>query len=150
MPNITFYWAGDGPYTHRIVDELSEFKNFQWLGRLQYPEKVSKFLTSIDIYALISGMDLAPLTLKEAQLMKKPVLATNVGGIYEMMEDKVTGFLIKENDPNDLIKKLTILLEDENLRKKMGENGNKFVVKKFNWNIIAKKFIENIEPYIKK
>ena len=95
-------------------------------------------------------MDLAPLTLKEAQLMKKPVLATNVGGIYEMMEDKVTGFLIKENDPNDLIKKLTILLEDENLRKKMGENGNKFVVKKFNWNIIAKKFIENIEPYIKK
>jgi glycosyltransferase involved in cell wall biosynthesis len=150
MPNITFYWAGDGPYTHRIVDELSEFKNFQWLGRLQYPEKVSKFLTSIDIYALISGMDLAPLTLKEAQLMKKPVLATDVGGIYEMMEDKVTGFLIKENDPNDLIKKLTILLEDENLRKKMGENGNKFVVKKFNWNIIAKKFIENIEPYIKK
>jgi len=82
--------------------------------------------------------------------MKKPVLATDVGGIYEMMEDKVTGFLIKENDPNDLIKKLTILLEDENLRKKMGENGNKFVVKKFNWNIIAKKFIENIEPYIKK
>ena len=150
MPNITFYWAGDGPYTHKIVDELSEFKNFQWLGRLQYPEKVSKFLTSIDIYALISGMDLAPLTLKEAQLMKKPVLATDVGGIYEMMEDKVTGFLIKENDPNDLIKKLTILLEDENLRKKMGENGNKFVVKKFNWNIIAKKFIENIEPYIKK
>jgi len=150
MPNITFYWAGDGPYTHKIVDELSEFKNFQWLGRLQYPEKVSKFLTSIDIYALISGMDLAPLTLKEAQLMKKPVLATDVGGIYEMMEDKVTGFLIKENDPNDLIKKLTILLEDENLRKKMGENGNKFVVKKFNWNSIAKKFIENIEPYIKK
>ena len=150
MPNITFYWAGDGPYTEKIVKEFSEFKNFQWLGRLQYPEGVSKFLSSIDIYALISGMDLAPLTLKEAQLMKKPVIATNVGGIYEMMEDKVTGFLIKENDSEDLIEKLTILLDDENLRNKMGNNGKQFVIKKFNWNTIAKKFIKNIEPYIKK
>ncbi len=149
MPNITFYWAGDGPYTEKIVEEFSEFKNFQWLGRLQYPEGVSKFLSSIDIYALISGMDLAPLTLKEAQLMKKPVIATNVGGIYEMMEDKVTGFLIKENDSEDLIKKLTILLDDENLRNKMGDNGKQFVIKKFNWNTIAKKFLENIKPYIK-
>jgi len=53
MPNITFYWAGDGPYTKKIVEELGEFKNFKWLGRLQYPEEVSKFLSSIDVYALI-------------------------------------------------------------------------------------------------
>ena len=149
MPNLTFYWAGDGPYTKKIVKELSEFKNFHWLGRLQYPEEVSKFLSSIDVYALISGMDLAPLTLKEAQLMEKPVIGTNVGGIYEMMEDKVTGFLIKENDPKDLIEKLTILFDDENLRKKMGTKGKQFVIKKFNWDIIAKKFIENVKPYIK-
>ena len=68
---------------------------------------------------------------------------------YEMMEDKVTGFLIKENDSEDLIKKLTILLDDENLRNKMGDNGKQFVIKKFNWNTIAKKFLENIKPYIK-
>ena len=94
-------------------------------------------------------MDLAPLTLKEAQLMEKPVIGTNVGGIYEMMEDKKTGFLVKESDPEDLIEKLTTLFDDENLRKKMGRNGKQFVIKKFNWDIIAKKFIENIKPYIK-
>jgi glycosyltransferase involved in cell wall biosynthesis len=149
MPDLTFYWAGDGPYTEKIVEEFSEFKNFQWLGRLQYPKEVSEFLSSIDIYALITGMDLAPLTLKEAQLMEKPVIATNVGGIYEMMEDKITGFLINENDPDDLIEKLTILLDDEDLRIKMGNRGKQFVIKKFNWSIIAKKFIENIKPHIK-
>ena len=150
MPNITFYWAGDGPYTQKIVKELEEYKNFKWLGRLQYPEEVSEFLSSIDVYTLISGMDLAPLTLKEAQLMGKPVIGSNVGGIYEMMEDKVTGFLIKENEPKDLIEKLTILFDDKNLRNKMGSNGKQFVLQKFNWNTIAKKFIKNIEPYIKK
>ena len=149
MPNLTFYWAGDGPYTKKIIEELAEFKNFKWLGRLQYPEEVSKFLSSIDVYALISGMDLAPLTLKEAQLMEKPVIATNVGGVYEMIKDKETGFLIEEKDPEDLIEKLTVLFNDENLRKKMGTNGRQFVIEKFNWNTIAKNFIENIKPYIK-
>jgi|TARA_B110000467_G_scaffold19512_1_gene17127 glycosyltransferase involved in cell wall biosynthesis len=149
MPNLNFYWAGDGNYTKKIVEELEEFENFRWLGRLQYPEEVSKFLSSIDVYALISGMDLAPLTLKEAQLMEKPVIATNVGGIYEIMEDGKTGFLIKENDPEDLIEKLTVLFSDKNLREKMGINGKQFVIEKFNWNAIAKKFIGNIKQYIK-
>ena len=81
--------------------------------------------------------------------MEKPVIATNVGGIYEMMEDKVTGFLIKENDPKDLIEKLTMLFDDDELRGEMGKNGKEFVIKKFNWDIIAKKFIENVKPYIK-
>ena len=50
-------------------------KNFHWLGKLEYPNKVREFLSEIDIYALITGMDLAPLSLKEAQLMERPVIA---------------------------------------------------------------------------
>ena len=62
------------------------------------PKKLVEFLSSeIDIYALVSGMDLAPLTLKEAQLMKKPVIATDTLEVFhEMMQDKKTGFLSKE------------------------------------------------------
>ena len=61
MPDVNFYWAGDGPYKDRIVSELSEFENFKWLGRLQYPDKVREYLSEIDAYALVTGMDLAPL-----------------------------------------------------------------------------------------
>ncbi len=150
MPDVNFYWAGDGPYREKIIDELKEFKNFVWLGRLDYPDKVREFLSEIDIYALISGMDLAPLTLKEAQLMKKPVIATNVGGISEMMENKITGFLVKEGDSDDLIKKLTSLLEDDELKNKMGNAGREFIIKNFGWGIIAEKFIQNITQYLKK
>ena len=53
------------------------------------------------MYALITGMDLAPLTLKEAQLMERPVIATNVGGNSEIMVDGQTGFLVKEGDSDD-------------------------------------------------
>jgi len=150
MPNVNFYWAGDGPYRERILEELGRFENFTWLGRLDYPDKVRDFLSEIDVYALISGMDLAPLTLKEAQLMEKPSIATNAGGIPEMMEDGKTGFLVKEGDSDDLERKLSILLDDRELQKKMGKAGREFVIENFSWEIIAKKFIENITPYIKK
>ena len=148
MPGVNFYWAGDGPYRKKITEELEEFQNFQWLGRLEYPEKVREFLSEIDVYALITGMDLAPLTLKEAQLMEKPVIATDVGGNKEMMADKKTGFLVKEGDADDIIKKLSKLLENKQMASEMGKEGAKFVKQQFNWERIAKKFLEVIKPYI--
>ena len=48
------------------------------LGFLQYPDKVREFLSEIDVYVLLTGMDLSQLTLKEAQLVKKPVISTNI------------------------------------------------------------------------
>ena len=92
MPEINFYWVGDGQYKDRVLPVLGRFDNFHWLGSLQYPDQVREYLTEIDVYALITGMDLAPLSLKEAQLMEKPVVVTNVGGNPEMMVDKKTGF----------------------------------------------------------
>ena len=96
MPNVNFYWVGDGHYRKKITERLEKYENFTWLGRLDYPDDIRKFLESIDVYALITGMDLAPLTLKEAQLMEKPVIATDVGGDKEMMEDGKTGYLVRE------------------------------------------------------
>ena len=109
----------------------------------------SSGVASIDVYALITGMDLAPLTLKEAQLMEKPVVATDVGGVGEMMSDKITGFLVKEGDYNDIIDKLTILLRDKEIATIMGKEGRKFVEDTFSWKKIAENFLKNIQPYIK-
>jgi glycosyltransferase involved in cell wall biosynthesis len=112
------------------------------MGRLQYPEKVREFLSSVDVYALVSGMDNAPLTLKEAQLMKKPVVATNVGGVPEMMIDNKTGFLVDEGDYQGWIEKLSKILNDKDLAEGMSKHGKKFVQDTFNWDICAKKFLD--------
>ena len=142
MPNVNFYWAGDGPYRARILSELSKFKNFKWMGRLQYPEKVREFLSSVDVYALVSGMDNAPLTLKEAQLLEKPVVASNVGGIPEMMINEETGFLVDEGDHQGWLEELSKILNDKNLAESMGKRGKKFVQETFNWDVCAKKFLD--------
>ena len=149
MPNTHFYWAGDGPLRERVLSELDKYENFHWLGNLQYPDKVREYLSEIDVYALITGMDLAPLTLKEAQLMKKPVIATNVGGNPEMMIDGKTGFLVDQNNHEQLIDKLSLLLEDKELAKKMGNDGRKFIEDTFNWELVTKNFIKIMESYLK-
>ena len=150
MPDVMFYWAGDGPYRDRILPVLSKYDNFKWLGSLEYPDKVREYLSSIDVYALMSSLDMSPLTLQEAQLMKKPVVATNAGGIPELMMDKETGFLIEKGDHEDWIKKLTLLINDKKLAETMGSSGRKFIEDNFSWEIMAKGFLKIVQENIDK
>ena len=140
FPNITFYWAGDGPYAKKILSVLEKYPNFKWLGNLDYPDKVRQFLTEIDIYALISGMDMSPLTLQEAQLMKKPIIATNVGGIPELIKEGETGFLVEKGSHKQIIEKISFLLENPEIAGKMGIAGKKFIEENFSWEKIAEEF----------
>jgi len=141
MPNVTFYWVGDGQYLDKILPILNKYENFEWLGPLEYPDKVREYLSEIDVYALVSGIDMSPLTLEEAQLMKKPVVATRVGGIPELMKDGETGFLVEKGDYKGWINKLSVLLNDDKKARKMGDSGRKFVEQNFSWDIIAKNFV---------
>ena len=145
MPDVMFYWVGDGPYSGKILSVLKKYKNFKWLGALEYPNKVREYLTEIDVYALISGIDMSPLTLQEAQLMRKPVVATRVGGIPELMKDNETGFLVTKGNPDELIAKLSLLINDKEKRKTMGDAGRKFVEDNFNWTKIAKEFVNTVK-----
>ena len=118
-------------------------------GRLAIPDKVREYLSEIDVYALITGMDLAPLSLKEAQLMRKPVIATDVGGNSEMMINGKTGFLVEKGNDEQLIEKLRLLLENVDMTKKMGNEGRKFIEETFNWEVVTKLFIKTLESYLK-
>ena len=148
LPHVTFYWVGDGPYREYVLSSLKKYDNFKWLGPLQYPDKVREDLSEIDIYALVTGIDMSPLTLLEAQLMEKPVVATNVGGVSELMKDGETGFLVEKGNHQQLIDKITILLEDTKKAKETGKSGRKFVANNFSWEIIGKKFLEITKKHL--
>jgi hypothetical protein len=147
MPYVTFYWVGDGPYRDYVLSSLKRYENFKWLGHLEYPNKVRDYLSEIDIYALISGIDMSPLTLLEAQLMGKPVIATDVGGIPELMKDNQTGFLIKKGDSQNLMEKISLLLDDESKRKSTGLLGRKFVEENYSWDKVTSNFVNTVNMH---
>jgi len=148
MPDVMFYWVGDGPYKDKILPILEKYHNFKWLGHLAYPDQVRQFLSEIDVYALISGIDMSPLTLQEAQLMKKPVVATDVGGVPELMKNGNTGFLVDRQNSQQIIEKLSMLLNDKTKSKSMGEDGRRFVEENFRWEKIAQDFIDIIHKHL--
>lgn len=148
FPNITFYWAGDGPYKDEILSVLGNYKNFEWLGHLDYPNKVKEFLSEIDIYGLCTGLDMSPHTILEAGILEKPTIATNVGGVSESIIDKETGFLVELNNPDDWIEKIGILINDVDKMKQMGVKANMFVRENFSWEKIAFDFSKIVEKYL--
>lgn len=150
MPNVHFYWAGEGPYQDKILSVLDKFDNFHWLGFLEYPDKVREYLTEIDVYALPTGMDTTPLSSREAQLMRKPIVASNAGGMPEVVSDKKSGFLVEQGDYKAWIEKLTLLLNDKKLAEQMGNAAREFVIEKFNWEVVAKRFVDIATDYLNK
>ena len=145
LPNVNFYWAGDGKYSSKILQLLEGYENFHWLGNLAYPAKVRRFLSEIDIYGLLTGIDMSPHTLLEAGLMKKPILATNVGGVPESCINNKTCFLIEKNDPQGWIDKISVLLEDKEKMICMGEEGFEYINNNFLWGKIAEDLIKILE-----
>ena len=147
MPDVHFYWAGAGGYKDEVLPLLEKYDNFHWLGSLEYPDKVREFLTEIDVYTLISGIDMSPLTLQEAQLMEKPVIATNVGGIPELMKDGETGFLIEKGNSTELSEKLSLLLNNLEKSREMGKKGREFIKDNFNLDKICNDFLNHLKKY---
>ena len=141
LPGVMFYFAGDGLYKDKIIPKLKNFKNFVWLGNLEYPIEVKKFLSEIDVYLLLSGMEGLGQTIIEAFLMEKPVIATNIGGIPELIEDGKTGFLIEAGNHDDLIKKINQVFDQPIVASNMSSKGKETMQENFNWDSIAKKFV---------
>ena len=84
--------------------------------------------------------------LQEAQLLQRPVLATNVGGIPEIMQDGTTGILVERQSPELIASGIDELLHDEKRSGEMGKNGRRFVEENFNWDRIAADLVRSVEP----
>ena len=75
----------------------------------------------------------------EGMACSKPVIATKVGGLEEIVIDGYNGLLVEKNNPNDLKEKILELINNEELRKTLGKNGKEFS-KKFSWIKCAESF----------
>ena len=64
---------------------------------------------------------------------EKPVIASDVGGLPEVIENHVTGFLTQPGNEQDIADKITLLSQNASLRIKMGKSGRKKVMSEYTW-----------------
>jgi len=91
-------------------------------------ESVPKFLRSLDIAVFLSHRESYGVAVLEASATGIPVIVTNVGGLPEVVSNGSTGFVVADNDQKAVVDSLTMLVNDVNLRQKMGEAGRDFVL----------------------
>ena len=85
-----------------------------------------KIIKSSQVVVVPSRMESLPTTVKEAFYLNVPVVATNVGGIPELMIDGETGYLVEKDNADDLFEKLSKLIIDQEKAKEMGKLKPKF------------------------
>jgi len=110
-------------------------------GPLYDEEKRAEF-EKADLFVFPSLNDAFPLVILEAMQYALPVIASFEGGIPDMVVDNETGFLISDIDANKLADKLTVLLENNDLRLEMGQRGhsrfmNNFTINHFEKNMLS-------------
>jgi len=97
------------------------------------------YYSLMDIFALPSLYEGLPNVVLEAMAMKKPVVATMVGGVPDVLTNGVNGFLVPVGDVSQMTAALKRLIEDEELRKRMGRTNRQEVEEHFLWSHTADK-----------
>ena len=107
-----------------------------------------KIIKSSQVVVVPSRMESLPTTVKEAFYLNVPVVATNVGGIPELIKDNETGILVPSENPDRLADAVNELLSDKQKAKRLANNGNKFVKSNMTWDIILPKYIQFYEDLL--
>ena len=107
-----------------------------------------KIIKSSQVVVVPSRMESLPTTVKEAFYLNVPVVATNVGGIPELVKDNETGILVPSENPDRLADAVNELLSDKQKAKRLANNGNKFVKNHMTWDIILPKYIQFYEDLL--
>ncbi len=123
--------VGDGPDRRQLeqrAHELGVARDTVFLG---YQEDVAPFYAAFDTLVLPSGNEGTPVTVIEALAAERPVVATRVGGVPDVVRDGEDGFLVEAGATDDLAERLGRLARDPVLRTRMGRKGRERVLPRY-------------------
>ncbi|MCP6718278.1 MAG: glycosyltransferase family 4 protein [Patescibacteria group bacterium] len=137
---------GDGKERQNLKNLSSKLRireKVEFRGKLSL-EETKNIMKNCYFLVLPSLSEGLPRVLMEAMALKKPVMASNVGGIPEIVKNSENGFLFEKGNTKDLVEKMKILLKNKNLVEKIGVVGNRFVIEKFSNEKYIKSYISMI------
>lgn len=143
MSSVHFYMTSGNreSWEHGYFPQVKEYfnglSNLHYVENVTWPDGVRNMLGSCDVYCLPSGLDNCPTTILEAGLMEKPVVASNVGGIPELIQYGHTGLIIGNGDTQRWINAIKYLITNRKAANYLGDNGRRFVTEQFAWPKIA-------------
>lgn len=136
---MTLVIVGDGPERQKLearVAELGLQSSVVFLGN-KANDDLPRFYADADIVAIPSLKEATSIAGLEAMASARAVVATNVGGLPEIIEDGVNGLLVPPRDPEALSQAIARLIETPGLRNQLGLAARSCVERKFTWEQVA-------------
>jgi glycosyltransferase involved in cell wall biosynthesis len=151
VPQARFLIVGDGPLRKELESQAMQLdlapEYVRFLGNRQ---DVTDFLSALDIFVLSSEREGLPVSLLEAMAASRPVVATQVGGIPQVIQDRHNGLLVPPHDPAGLAKAIIALIKDSTLRESMAREGYRTVEARFSTDVVGQQIIALYDSLLEK
>jgi len=138
LPKAKFLVIGDGPSRKELEKLAISLGINRAVSFLGYQEDIAAFTNVSDVIVMSSIKEGLPVVLLEALALAKPVVATRVGGVPEVIKDKETGLLVSPRDPEELAQAILYVVRNPNWASKLGERGRELVLREFSIQIMAR------------
>ena len=135
-PNTEFLVIGEdyefeGKYRSNLENLVKELDLEEFVHFLGFRSDVRRLIHCSEIFVLPSRIEGLPVTILEAMAARKPVVATSVGGVPELVLDGETGILVPPRDVPGLSKAIESLLEQPDIAHQMGNKGYEYIQQEF-------------------
>ncbi|KKG84025.1 glycosyl transferase [Methanosarcina mazei] len=144
--NTDLYMVGRDDGLRKSLEKRAEELKISGFIKFTGPvthEEIPLWISAADMLVLPSLSEGRPNVVLEALSCEVPVVATDVGGIPELMVEGETGYLVPSKNPVQLSEKINKLLENESRREKMGKFGRKSIIQRgLTWESHAKKTVD--------
>lgn len=133
--------TGDGPLRVQLEALINELGIGEFVCMTGDRNDIADILRLLDVFVLPSLGEGISNTILEAMATALPIIATNIGGNPELIEDGVNGYLVPCNDPEKLAEAIVKLTESSNTRSLMGKASLIKISEQFNWDSTVEKYV---------
>ncbi|MBU0477116.1 GT4 family glycosyltransferase PelF, partial [bacterium] len=148
MPEVRFLIVGDGELRGKLESLAKEVGLSKKVIFTGFRRDITNILSIINVFVLCSISEALGIAVLEAMASSKPVVATNVGGIPEVVKDEETGILVPPGNPEALAESITRLLKNKEEARRIGLAGRRRVEKYFDIKLKVKKVEEIYDKLI--
>ncbi len=141
IPRVEFIVVGDGIMRKEIEKQAQELNlKFHFTG-LVSPDEVPKYISAMDLLLHLSLREGLPRAAVQALASGIPAITYELDGAPEIVINGKSGFTVTPRNTDEVANYAIKILNDDDLRKRLGEEGKKIVIEKFDW----KKMVQTIE-----
>lgn len=139
-PHVKLLLVGDGPERAKLEQQIDALGIKDHVIISGFVRDVVSYLSLIDIFLLTSFSEGTSMALLEAMSLAKPIIATEVGGNVELLNHNETALLVESDDEEGLVMGLRSMLEDSQLRTRLGLGAKAEFIEKFNVSQMTRRY----------